>query len=193
MRKLPVTCAYHCQLTRAQGSNALAVAEELRLMLVRSSHSHFNPPPRVNCAAQVHRDASLVALKAEAEDQSAVIQVTSHCQHVPLSSSLGPTALACRKWPPHPPARQLLPRRCSGVLPKTVTPNLKQVSYVWPKAAGRLAALQNAMDELRRAGEAALRSNVDLRRENDSLALKNCELAAAGSCHVTPEISIGFS
>ena len=43
-----------------------------------------------------------------------------------------------------------------------------------------MAALQNAMDELRRAGEAALRSNVDLRRENDSLALKNCELAAAG-------------
>jgi hypothetical protein len=36
------------------------------------------------------------------------------------------------------------------------------------------------MDELRLAGEAALRSNVELRRENDSLALKNCELAAAG-------------
>jgi hypothetical protein len=36
------------------------------------------------------------------------------------------------------------------------------------------------MDELRQAGEAALRSNVELRRENDSLALRNCELAAAG-------------
>lgn len=36
------------------------------------------------------------------------------------------------------------------------------------------------MDELRVAGEAALRSNIDLRRENDSLALRNCDLAAAG-------------
>ena len=55
-----------------------------------------------------------------------------------------------------------------------------QTSNQHCKAAGRLAALQNAMDELRQAGEAALRSNVELRRENDSLALKNCELAAAG-------------
>jgi hypothetical protein len=36
------------------------------------------------------------------------------------------------------------------------------------------------MDELRVAGEAALKSNIDLRRENDSLALRNCDLAAAG-------------
>ena len=55
-----------------------------------------------------------------------------------------------------------------------------QMPNTQSQAAGRLAALQNAMDELRHAGEAALRSNVDLRRENDSLALKNCELAAAG-------------
>jgi hypothetical protein len=41
------------------------------------------------------------------------------------------------------------------------------------------------MDELRVAGEAALKSNMDLRRENDCLALRNCDLAAAGLSHVT--------
>ncbi len=62
-----------------------------------------------------------------------------------------------------------------------------------PQAAGRLAALQNAMDELRQAGEAALRSNVELRRENDSLALKNCELAAAGdACPVASVSALYF-
>ncbi len=55
-----------------------------------------------------------------------------------------------------------------------------KIRNTWRQAAGRLAALQNAMDELRVAGEAALKSNIDLRRENDSLALRNCDLAAAG-------------
>ncbi len=82
LQKRPDTLAR--KFTRAQGSNALAVAEELRLMLVCAPQSHPMPLPCLNRAAQVHRDASLAALKAEAEDQAAVIQVTACCQRVPF-------------------------------------------------------------------------------------------------------------
>ena len=109
-------------LTRVQSSNALAVAEELRLMLVRAPAQRLCVKPRDLLARRCTATRLWQRSKLKPRTRPPSYRCL-HSSHHPSSYSSPPpmtraafAAPALRERPPHPFTRQLVARRSAGPL-----------------------------------------------------------------------------